>query len=349
MRRKLMAYHDGELGVAVNRKIGKHLETCQECSDLLESLERGDLAAGRAGVPEPGSEYWATFTERVMEKVGKEARTSPAGPRPDPARTGFSPLRLAPAVSIALVVVVAAGVLLKVHRPAGPTRSMTTGETVMKEENPPVMADRLRERSDAEEADYPSSPAGSAPAKGLKEPGTEADRRPDSLKTARAVSPMETGTAADESVRPDTNEGKVDSKVRDMDDPANYAPAYAAEEQEIRSGLVSPAPEAARKTEVFSGIEENVSKKRAIDDGSWGQLAFARELEEEGRHSESEEILDDLLERNTEPPVREQASLLLVSVLANQNRLPEARQVLEGAQQMYPGNMMIQNYKLGEE
>jgi hypothetical protein len=41
----------------------------------------------------------------------------------------------------------------------------------------------------------------------------------------------------------------------------------------------------------------------------------------------------------------------MVSVLANQNRVPEARKVLEDAQRQYPANMMIQNLKIrnGEE
>ena len=115
----LMAYHDGELGRGLTGRIRRHLEKCPACSNALKALEKTDRAAGIAQFPDPGPEYWESFTDRVMERAGGEAGDTAAKA---PRLRGFYPVRLAPALSIALVAVVAAGVLLKIRQPVSPVQ-----------------------------------------------------------------------------------------------------------------------------------------------------------------------------------------------------------------------------------
>jgi len=128
-QQRLMAYHDGELSPGMVRRLEKHLEACPDCSRLLEGLRRADdhvtgskgfsSMIGVGDVPPPGDRYWNSFTARVLDRVEEDAAER-APDRPSP-RRGFNLAlaRMAPAFSIALVVVVAAGVLIKMgeHRP----------------------------------------------------------------------------------------------------------------------------------------------------------------------------------------------------------------------------------------
>ncbi|MDT8394937.1 MAG: zf-HC2 domain-containing protein [bacterium] len=130
---RLMAYHDGELSAAGNRKMEKHLAACAGCARLLERLVRADQAAGTAGVPGADDGYWESFTSRVLDRVEEDVAT-----RVPVSETRNRPLfqmalpRLVPAFSIALVVVVSAGVLLKIGRvaqvPKVPVVTYATGE-----------------------------------------------------------------------------------------------------------------------------------------------------------------------------------------------------------------------------
>jgi len=70
-----------------------------------------------ADVPPPGDRYWESFTARVLDRVEEDAATrAPDRSKPRRGWNLFIP-RMAPAFSIALVVVVAAGVLMKMGRP----------------------------------------------------------------------------------------------------------------------------------------------------------------------------------------------------------------------------------------
>ncbi len=119
---RLMAYHDGELSASGNRKIEKHLSTCDECTQLLERFVQADQASATAGVPEvtgADDRYWESFTSRVLDRVEEDAATRV--PVPEKQSRPFFRMEfpsLVPAMSIALVVVVSAGVLLKVGRVA---------------------------------------------------------------------------------------------------------------------------------------------------------------------------------------------------------------------------------------
>jgi len=126
-QQRLMAYHDGELSPGMARRVEKHLVSCPECSQLIEKLRRADDHVSRSdgvnrivGVPDippPGDRYWDSFTARVLDRVEEDAATRvPDKSKPRRGWNFFIP-RMAPAFSIALVVVVAAGVLMKMGGP----------------------------------------------------------------------------------------------------------------------------------------------------------------------------------------------------------------------------------------
>ena len=126
-QQRLMAYHDSELSPGAGRRVEKHIESCTECSQLLERLRLADHHASSAvdvngivglpGMPPPEDRYWESFTARVMDRVEEDAATR-APDRHKPRRSWSLAIpRLAPAFSIALVVVVAAGVLMKIGDP----------------------------------------------------------------------------------------------------------------------------------------------------------------------------------------------------------------------------------------
>lgn len=339
-----MAYYDGELGTAAGKKVAKHLETCVECSGLLAAFEKADYATDSAGVSGPDSSYWETFTGRVMKRVKDESLARRHEPEQAPARSRFSPVRFAPAVSVALVVVVAAGVLMKIRHPATPERVVYREDAVVGKGV--SQAPEEKALTDVEVGEVTDH---SMPEEMIPEPVPA--RQIDQMavrKTAPATyaDSVKKEAAADEREQLDTVEEETGTMFAEKDDLMVTAPPPATSLESARSSLAVPSQAPATESEGFVKMAEPLSTAEAIDDGSWGQLAFARRLEEEGRHLESEKVLDDLLARNPAVPVQEEASILLVSVLTNQNRMPEARQVLENAQRQYPANMMIQNYRI---
>jgi hypothetical protein len=135
-QQRLMAYHDGELSPGAARRVEKHLELCTECGPLLERLRLADHHAGSkvdlngvAGVPgmvPPDERYWESFTARVLDRVEEDAATrAPATHKPRRS-WNFTIPRMAPAFSIALVVVVAAGVLIKTGDPVPVPKATVT-------------------------------------------------------------------------------------------------------------------------------------------------------------------------------------------------------------------------------
>ncbi len=131
-RKLLMPYHDGELPLSMRSQVNEHLLVCSDCSSILEDLEKADSAAT---VPNPGPGYWSSFTNRVMESVSK-----PGGERKHAIRLPVRErtqhfLRFAPALSAALVLVVAAGLFLdinvrvKIPGRSTPGEKLTVGKT----------------------------------------------------------------------------------------------------------------------------------------------------------------------------------------------------------------------------
>jgi hypothetical protein len=62
-------YFDGELDAEKSKEIEEHLLTCQKCAAKLQELENLADAAKRIRMPEPSSDYWKTFTERVRNEI----------------------------------------------------------------------------------------------------------------------------------------------------------------------------------------------------------------------------------------------------------------------------------------
>jgi hypothetical protein len=106
---KLMSYHDGELTGALERDIREHLAGCGDCAATLKMLGEADRAAG---IDTPGEEYFDGLTARVMDAVRHEkAEAEEKGADYWWHRLTRMPMmRLAPALSLALVTVVAIGV-----------------------------------------------------------------------------------------------------------------------------------------------------------------------------------------------------------------------------------------------
>ncbi len=111
VRKALMPYHDGELTLSRRSQVTEHLLACSTCSAILGDLERADTAAN---VPDPGADYWSSFTRRVVDGVGEpHPAHRPSIRLMDLAWFGRA-LRYAPLLSAALVLVVAAGLLVDV-------------------------------------------------------------------------------------------------------------------------------------------------------------------------------------------------------------------------------------------
>lgn len=108
----LMPYHDSELPLSRRSMLEEHLLGCPSCSAILDDLERADTAAN---VPDPGPEYWSSFTGRVMDRIDDAGlERKPVARLRDLAGFGRA-LRYAPALSAVLVLVVAAGLLVDVN------------------------------------------------------------------------------------------------------------------------------------------------------------------------------------------------------------------------------------------
>jgi len=123
IRKRLMAYHDGELTKAWSRRVDQHILSCAVCDKTLQGLEAADQGVA---VPDPGSEYWDVFTARIMDRVKDDPLDLPAQIKPKASKRSFQVKRLAPAFSLALVVVVAAGLLMEIRGPIVPRQKMLT-------------------------------------------------------------------------------------------------------------------------------------------------------------------------------------------------------------------------------
>jgi len=217
-----MAYHDGEVSPGVGRRVKKHLEACTECSQLLEQLKLADHHAGAAvdvkdmvGVPSmPPSEdkYWESFTARVLDRVEEDAATRAPDRHKPGRRWNLIIPRMAPAFSIALVVVVAAGVLMKIGDPMPvPKVPVIHMESAPEKGTPVVDGEVSRDEPDRGERGYYTDTTGEdsrrtsaeetrenegayrpAPA-AVSEPESESEPVPEQI---AALEKMEEGTSA---------------------------------------------------------------------------------------------------------------------------------------------------------
>ncbi len=146
-RKWMMAFHDGELSVSRSARVRDHLSACSQCTAILEELEMVD---GTVQVTEPAPEYWDSFTGRVMNRIRADQRTAEEGAR-EKILHQWRPLwRLAPAISIVFVAVVAVGVFFEMKRPVDlPTEmapmTKAVGKTVRREA--PAVGEEVYENS----------------------------------------------------------------------------------------------------------------------------------------------------------------------------------------------------------
>ena len=511
-QQKLMAYHDSELSPGAGRRLEKHLDTCDECSRLLEKLRLADEHASSAvgvddmtglpGGPPPEDKYWESFTARVLDKVEEDAATrAPERHKPRRSWDLFIP-RMTPAFSIALVVVVAAGLLIQMGGPTQVAKApVATMEPVTekavpvaggKDETPearrgdvqysegPAVAETSPDtvekiRTDADDyrpepaalpepevASTPEPEAAKSPeevgegaldlkkkaipaAQGAERKGEEADTLIAAGTETEAAAPPDIDSDEGEATPVQTPEREPEDEIQEtigrleraeqetpspeatMEDPTAQAavnavpeaarrdaqaqesgvvppvePGQLAEPGSVkmdddvvvaktmpaevdRSALSAPAPVVAARPvsetelqqnepELFAPAEPSEESRTDVSGtrtpesappagetsqtfasrqppyrGPEDQLIHARNLAEVRKFWESEQVLKDLLSQRLPLPIQEEASILLVKVLANQNRIGEARQVLDDARVEFPASEMIQTFDLDQE
>jgi hypothetical protein len=118
---QLSARLDGALNASEDAAAGRHLDDCPECRDRLAALSELDASLRGALAHDPGEQYFASFADRVGEKIAAAAPA--ASPVAAPSSGGLfgwwrSPRMLALVGSTAAVLAVAA-VALKLSSDRG--------------------------------------------------------------------------------------------------------------------------------------------------------------------------------------------------------------------------------------
>lgn len=121
INKRIMAYHDGELTETWSKRVEKHILSCSLCEKALKGLEAADQGIA---VPDPGNEYWNGFTARVMDRVKDDPVVAQAHTKLKEPGRFWENRRLAPVFSLALVVVVATGLLIEIRGPIAPRQKM---------------------------------------------------------------------------------------------------------------------------------------------------------------------------------------------------------------------------------
>jgi anti-sigma factor RsiW len=80
IRRRLGAYHDGELAGAARRRIESHVSRCRGCAAELAEVERLHAALA-LDTPDPGQPVWDAFWPQVRARLAGPAEVE-AGPAP---------------------------------------------------------------------------------------------------------------------------------------------------------------------------------------------------------------------------------------------------------------------------
>jgi len=542
-QQRLMAYHDSELSPGAGRRVEKHIESCTECSQLLERLRLADHHASSAvdvngivglpGMPPPEDKYWESFTARVLDRVEEDAATRVPDRHKPRQNWSLAIPRLAPAFSIALVVVVAAGVLMKIgdpipvpktpvaHMDSAPEKGVPVADREISHDEPDrgergydantpaeesrqTSAGETRENDDAYRstpAPEPASPSAdvsaeadqakaetyevkaeatedmpepeqvatleeveegaivlkkrealaasevvaqvdgdgmeAAPGPGAKEallPEAKAEKPPssvsakldgsevdlvevdrsapemllngkldqtgisrveaetsqvedqpstatkikdadldfaegrdDQLQEKAAVSAsappvlsvtagtgtndkaMATDTASTAATGEEAVSGFTDESMQTMEAPEELGDEVALitpDEPSEESKVVASGMETLGSSESSGEVKRTFTSKSPLYRGPEDQLIHARNLADVRKFWESEKVLKDLLSQRLPTPIQEEASILLVKVLRNQNRTGEAQQVLDDAKVQFPASEMIQTFDL---
>jgi hypothetical protein len=109
------------------------------------------------------------------------------------------------------------------------------------------------------------------------------------------------------------------------------------------------APSVADRAASVEEPEPRSSTGNTLYRGPQDQLIHARNLADVRKFWESEQVLKDLLSQTPPASIQEEASLLLVKVLSNQNRVTEAQRILDSAKGQFPASEMIQTFELEPE
>ena len=120
-RRRLGAYHDGELGGGARSRVEAHLTTCPGCSAESGALTRLQAALADHG-PEPSEAVWAAFWPQVRMRLA--AAAAPESSRRDswtlaPAGPRYLLSSALAAAALAVIAVLAPWQRLEHHAPAG--------------------------------------------------------------------------------------------------------------------------------------------------------------------------------------------------------------------------------------
>jgi hypothetical protein len=176
----------------------------------------------------------------------------------------------------------------------------------------------------------------------LAEPGSV--KMDDNVVVAKTM-PAEVDRAALSAPAPVVAARPDSETEQQQNEPELFAPAELSEESrtDVSGTRTQESAAPARET------RQNFASRQPPYRGPEDQLIHARNLAEVRKFWESEQVLKDLLSQRLPLPIQEEASILLVKVLANQNRIEEARQVLDDARVEFPASEMIQTFELDQE
>ena len=121
---KLMGdYLEGVLPPEEGDKLRDHLESCEDCKELLEDFD--DIAQQSRELPrlEPSEAAWPAILRRVRE--ARTGTVAPLAPRRNWFETIFAPGRFVYAGAAALLLFAAAAGLVLMRRPASPVAAVS--------------------------------------------------------------------------------------------------------------------------------------------------------------------------------------------------------------------------------
>lgn len=105
VKKLISEYIDGDLDAGKTSSLEKHMETCQDCPKLLKDFQQIKQTAKGLSRTEPSGQTWFRIQARLKEKT--------QGSVPEPrVRFLFFPARLRYAVSTALLLFIAVGVVV---------------------------------------------------------------------------------------------------------------------------------------------------------------------------------------------------------------------------------------------
>ncbi len=108
VRRRLDAFHDGELTAPQRARLERHLGRCPGCAGEVQALRRLHEALASASVAEPPEAVWAAFWPQVRTRLsGPSSDPEPVWQRAWRAVTSHPRLALAPALAAASLAVLA--------------------------------------------------------------------------------------------------------------------------------------------------------------------------------------------------------------------------------------------------